>query len=77
MRKHVFGVSTWYNTNQAVQLKKIARIRYLKFWIYEVEELYYLCGENKGCAIKRFSQGVAHFMLTVLYNILCFGSHCK
>ena len=32
--------------NQAVQLKKMARG--LKFWILEVEGLYYLCSENKG-----------------------------
>ena len=30
----------------AVQPQKM--VRGLKFWIYEVEELYYLCSENKG-----------------------------
>ena len=34
------------DTNQAVQSQKQARS--LKFWIYEEEELYYLCRENKG-----------------------------
>ena len=34
------------DTNQAVQLQKMARG--LKFRTYEVEGLYYLCSENKG-----------------------------
>ena len=34
------------NTNQAVQAQKIARD--WKCWIQKVEELYYLCSENKG-----------------------------
>ena len=32
--------------NRSVQLQKMARG--LKFWIYVVEGLYYLCSENKG-----------------------------
>ena len=43
MRKLVFGVS---DTNWAVQPLKIASG--LKFRIWEVERLYYLCNENKG-----------------------------
>ena len=39
-------VPTWSDTNQAVQLQKIARG--LKFQIQKVEGLYYLCSENKG-----------------------------
>ena len=35
------------DTNQAVQAQKM--VRGLKFWIKKVEELYYLCSENK-CA---------------------------
>ena len=46
MRKLTFWFSTWSDTNQAVQLQKIARG--LKFWIKKVEGLYYLCSENKG-----------------------------
>ena len=42
-RKPVFGVS---DTNQAVQLQKMARG--LKFLISKVEGLYYLCSESKG-----------------------------
>ena len=34
------------NTNRAVQPQKMARG--MKFQIYEVEALYYLCSENKG-----------------------------
>ena len=34
------------DTNQAVQAQKMARG--CKFWIYKVEQLYYLCSENKG-----------------------------
>ena len=39
-------VSTWSDTNQAVQLQKMARS--LKFQIQKVEGMYYLCSENKG-----------------------------
>ena len=46
MRKPTFWFPTWFNTNKAVQLQKMARG--LKFRIQEVEELYYLCSENKG-----------------------------
>ena len=46
MRKQTFWFPTWSDTNQAVQLHKMARG--LKFRIEKVEELYYLCGENKG-----------------------------
>ena len=35
-----------FDTNRAVQAQKMARS--LKFWIKEVEELYYSCSENKG-----------------------------
>ena len=46
MRKPVFGVPTRSHTNQAVQPHKMARG--LKFRIFEVDRLYYLCSENKG-----------------------------
>ena len=46
MRKPTFWFPTWFGTNQAVQLLKMARG--LKFRIYKVEGLYYLCSENKG-----------------------------
>ena len=40
------GFPTRSDTNWAEQLQKMARG--LKFRIYEVEGLYYLCSENKG-----------------------------
>ena len=44
MRKPTFWFPTWSDTNQAVQLQKMARG--LKFRI--VEGLYHLCSDNKG-----------------------------
>ena len=44
MRKPTFWFPTWSDTNQAVH--KMARG--LKFRMYEVGVLYYLCSENKG-----------------------------
>ena len=46
MRKPTFWFPTWSDTNQAVQLQKMARC--LKFQIKKVEGLYYLCSKNKG-----------------------------
>ena len=46
MRKPTYWFPTWSNTNQAVQLQKMARG--LKFRIYVVEGVYYPCSENKG-----------------------------
>ena len=46
MRNQSSGFPTRFHTNQAVQPHKMARG--LKFWILEVEGLYYLCSENKG-----------------------------
>ena len=46
VRKPTMGFPTWSDTNQAVQLQKIAKG--LKFRINKVEGLYHLCGENKG-----------------------------
>ena len=46
MRKPTFWFPTWSDTNQAVQLQKMARS--LKFRIKKEEELYYLSSENKG-----------------------------
>ena len=85
MRKPVFGFSTWFDTNWAVQLQKMARG--LKFRIEEVEVLY----KTKvliSCAVTaqlirafvfayakiRFSDDKA--FITKLYetNKSCFGS---
>ena len=46
MRKPTLWFPTWSDTNQAVQLQKMARG--LKFLIQKEEGLYYLCRENKG-----------------------------
>ena len=46
MRKQTFWFPTLSDTNQAVQLQKIARG--LKFRSKKVEGLYYLCSENKA-----------------------------
>ena len=51
MRKQTFLFPTWSDTNQAVQLQRgMARgmARGLKFRIYKVEGLYYLCSEYKS-----------------------------
>ena len=42
----MFWFPTWSDTYQAVQLQKLTRD--LKFGIWKVEGLYYLCSENKG-----------------------------
>ena len=46
MRKPFFGVSDQLRHNQAVQPQKMARNWEFRIWV--VEELYYLCSENKG-----------------------------
>ena len=46
MRKPTIWVPTRSDTNRAVQSQKM--VRGWKFWILKVEELYYLCSENKG-----------------------------
>ena len=46
MIKPTFWFPTLSDTNQAVQLQKMARG--MKFWIEKVEGLYYLCSKNKG-----------------------------
>ena len=58
------GFPTCSETNQAEQLQKMARG--LKFQIYKVEGLYYLCSENKGAdqklAKNRFSHDAAQML---------------
>ena len=46
MRKLTFWFPTRSDTIKALQIQKMARG--LKFRIYKVEGLYYLCSENKG-----------------------------
>ena len=54
MRKPTSWFPTWSDTNQALQLQKMARG--LKFLIKEVEGLYYICCENKGADQLRADQ---------------------
>ena len=46
MKKSVFGVSDQVRHNRLEQPQKMARG--LKFRIFKVERLYYLCSESKG-----------------------------
>ena len=64
MRKPAFWFPTWSDTNQAVQLQKMARGS--KFRIKKVEGLYYLCSENKGSDQLR-SYREAHLRLLFAY----------
>ena len=67
MRKPTFWLPTWSDTNQAVQLQKMARG--LKFWIYVVKGLYYLCSENKGAdQLRGYREADLH---------LCFRIYAK
>ena len=46
VRKLTIWVQTRSDTNRPVQSQK--KVRILKFWMYEEEELYCQCSENKG-----------------------------
>ena len=64
MRKPTFWFPTWSDTNQAVQPQKVARG--LKFLIYEVEGLYYLCSENKGAdQLRSYREADLHLCLRI------------
>ena len=69
MRKPTFWFQTWSDTNQAVQLQNMQKMaRGLKFRIYKVEGLYYLCSENKDAdQLRGYREADLH---------LCFGI-CK
>ena len=71
MRKPTFWFSTWSDTNQAVHLQKMARG--LKFRIEEVEELYYLCSENKGA--DQFAVTAKLICVFVFAYAKCWFSH--
>ena len=70
-----FPTSLRSDTNRAVQPQNM--VKGLKFWIYKVEGLYYLCSENKDadqliCAFvlayakNRISHEVAHIVLQMI-----------
>ena len=63
MRKPAFWFPTWSDTNQAVQLHKMARG--LKFRILKVGGLYYLFSENKGADQLRGSASLLSHMQKV------------
>ena len=54
MRKPTLWFPTWSDTNQAVQLQKMARG--LKFWIKKLKGLDCVCSENKGADQLRADQ---------------------
>ena len=72
MRKPIFWFPTWSDTNQAVQLKKM--VRGMKFPIWKVEGLYYLCSKNKGADQLR---GYREADLRLCFSIYakCWFSH--
>ena len=71
MRKPMFWYPTWSDTNQAVQLQKMARG--LKFRIWKVEGFYYLFSENKGADQLR---GYCKADLRLCFHIhKCWFSH--
>ena len=64
------GFQTWTDTKQGGQPQKMADS--LKFWFKKVEELYYLCNENKhtdqlpgdhAADICRFPECTAHIIM--------------
>ena len=63
MRKPTFWFLTWSDTNQAVQLQKMARG--LKFRIKKIGGRYYICSENKGA-----DQLLGNFAVTA--KLICF-----
>ena len=72
VRKPTFWFLTWSDTNQVVQLQKMARD--FKFWIKQVEGMYYLSSENKG-ADQLGSYREADLRLCFLSNAKCWFSH--
>ena len=73
MRKPTFWFPTWSDTNQAVQLQKIARG--LEFRIKKVEGSYYLCSENKGADQLRGSREADLRLCFHICKTLVFSQH--
>ena len=68
MRKQTFWVPTRSDTNQAVQLQKMARG--LKFRIKKVEGLYYLCSENKGAdQLRGYRKSDLRLCFRIMQNV--------
>ena len=71
MRKPTFCFPNWSDTNQAVQLLKMARG--LKFRIKEVEGLLYPCSENKGADQLRGYREADLRLCFRVYKMLAFS----
>ena len=70
MRKQTFWFPTWSDTNQAVQLQKMARG--LKFKIKKVEGLYYVV---KTKALISFAVTAKLICVFVFAYAKCWSSH--
>ena len=67
MRKPIFGFPTRSPTNPAVQPQKMTRG--LKFRIFEVDGLYYLCSENKGAdQLRGYREANLHLCFRICKN---------
>ena len=82
MIKPTFWFPTWSDTNQAVQLQKMARG--LKFRIKKVEGSYYLCSENKGADQFAVTAKLICFFVLHMQNVgflmtrlICCNHHRK
>ena len=67
MRKPTFWFPTWFDTNQAVQLQKMARG--LNFRTKKVKGLYYLCSENKGADQSRLPRSWSASLFLHMQNV--------
>ena len=64
MRKLSYWFPTWSDTNQTVQLQKMARG--FKFRIKIEEGLHYLCSENKGAdQLRSYREADLHFCFCI------------
>ena len=88
MRRRTFWFAPWSDTNQAVQLQKMAKG--LKFRIKKVEGLHYLCSENKGAdqlhsnceadlrlCLFSHMQNVVFFVKQLNYHLIHMYSLCQ
>ena len=60
------GFPTSSHANQVVQPQKMAKG--LKFWIWEVERLYYLCSENKGAVLFSHMRKAVFLMTRLIFS---------
>ena len=75
MRNPNFWFPTRSDTNQAVQLQKMARG--LKFRIYKVEGLYNLCSENKGAdQLRGHREADLHLCFRICKMLVFSNDYC-